>query len=101
MNEITPPSGPEQPPPPPPGQPTSVGPGKGACAGLGVALFFISCIGGIALHFLPLLGLGAAITSLFFEGYRYIFVGYILTALILAGLAFLLLILFCGNMNMH
>ena len=68
---------------------------------MGVALLFLSCAGGIVFHPLPVLGFIGAVASLFFEGYRYIFVGYILTALILLGIGFLILITVCGNMNFH
>jgi hypothetical protein len=104
MNEIPPPPSPDKDPAQPPTvelKSSSTAPSKGACAGMGVALFFLSCLGGIVLHPLPVLGLIGAFASLFFEDYRYIFVGYILTALILLGIGFLVLITVCGNMNFH
>ena len=103
MSENLPPLPPERDPAPPPYkmEPSSPGPGKGTCAAIGVALFFGSCLGAIALHPLPVFGLIGAFASLFFEGYRYIFVGYILTLLILLGIGFLVLITVCGNMNFH
>jgi hypothetical protein len=66
---------------------------KKACAGLGVLIFFVS----IALSFISpllcLLGFVGAIVTLFFPGYRLIFVGYILTL----GVLLLGTIIYCAN----
>ncbi len=52
---------------------------KKACAGIGFLLFVISGVLSIGFIGFCLLGLAAAIASLFFKGYRFIFVGYALT----------------------
>jgi hypothetical protein len=99
MNEILPPSEPgkepsELPPPAPvtvtqPSQPLS----KKACAGLGFLIFIVSA--GLSLVIPPtcLFGLALAIASLFIKGYRFIFVGYILSI----GLLLLGMIIYCSQ----
>ncbi len=76
------------------------GPGKIACAALGFALLVLNIIFVFIFPPIAFLGLALAIASLFYEGYRYVFVGYILTLLIGGGLLFLVLISICGNMHM-
>jgi hypothetical protein len=100
MNEIIPPNDPDKELPKPfptrdynhraiPSDP----PSKALCAFFGFLLFVLSC--GMAFAFPPLffVGLIAAIITLFFEGYRFIFVGYILTI----GLLLLSVIIYCAN----
>jgi len=57
----------------------SAPPSKKLCTGLGVLLFVVSSGLSFVIPPVCLLGLAAAIASLFFKGYRCIFVGYILT----------------------
>jgi len=94
MNEITPPSDPG-PITPSPASPQIPGtpPSKKFCAGLGSLLFVVTA--GLSFVFPPmcLFGLAGAIASLFFPGYRCIFVGYILTI----GIILLGLIIYCSN----
>jgi hypothetical protein len=72
-------------------------PGKGACAAIGVALMVGTIVMGFLVPPLAVIALILAFLSLFFKGYRYIFVGFLLSALIVVGLAFLALIIICGN----
>jgi len=96
MSEIIPPSEPGQEPSQP--IPTKVydknePPSKKLCTFLGFLLFVVS--GGLA-YASPLfcfVGFVIAVASLFFAGYRCIFVGYILTL----GLILLALIVYCAN----
>jgi hypothetical protein len=82
MNEDIPPAIPPQSPdvpPPLPGEPGGPRqpPGKGLLTFFGVLLFVVTT--GLC-YFLPpffLVGLIGAIVSLFFRGYRFVFVGYI------------------------
>jgi len=68
-------------------------PNKKLCALLGFIIFAVS--GALAFAFPPLCfgGLIVAIGSLFFQGYRFIFVGYILTI----GVLLLAMIIYCSN----
>jgi hypothetical protein len=68
-------------------------PSKKACTALGGLLFIVSS--GLAFVFPPLclVGFVAAVISLFFKGYRCIFVGYILAV----GLILLAVIIYCAN----
>lgn len=96
MNEIIPPSEPSKEPPKP--APTVIfdkgkPPSKKACTALGFLLFFVSSAMSFVFPPVCLLGLGVAIASLFFPGYRCVFVGYILTV----GLILLVLIIYCAN----
>lgn len=79
----------------PPRQPGKKSPSNVVCAGIGVALFVLSI--GLAFLIPPaaLIGLFIAIVSLFVEGYRYIFLGYILPA----GLILLFIIVSCATMH--
>ena len=61
--------------------------------GLGFLLFVLTVPFSIIIPPLGLLGLAAAIGSLFFKGYRLIFVGYIGTF----GLILLTTIIYCAN----
>lgn len=96
MSEIIPPFEPGK--EPPKSFPTqfyreSGPPSKKVCTFLGFLLFVVSS--GLAFAFPPLclMGLIGAIASLFFEGYRCIFVGYILTI----GLILLAVIAYCST----
>ena len=99
MNEIPPPSDPGKEPPKLPkpapvlisqqSQPLS----KKACAGLGFLVFVLSAVLSIVFPPFCLVGLAVAIGSLFFPGYRFIFLGYILTL----GLLLLGLVIYCSN----
>jgi hypothetical protein len=102
MNEIIPPSDPGKELP----QPASTRlygksepPSRKLCAALGFLLFVVS--GGLAFLFPPLclVGFAVAVSSLFFKGYRCIFIGYILTI----GLILLGTIIYCSThpFNMH
>ena len=64
---------------------------------MGVALALISCAGAYLFHPLPTFGFVLALVSLFFDGYRYIFVGYIVTLAIALGIILLVLITVCGS----
>jgi hypothetical protein len=75
----------------------SPGPGAVTSALIGFALLVVSIISCFGHLFFALIGLSAAIASLFFKGYRYIFVGFLLTLLIGTGLIMLALIVICGN----
>ncbi len=100
MSENLPHSDPQKEPPKPVPKPIyyqGEPPNKKFCALLGFILFVIS--GALAFVF-PLLcfgGLIAAIGSLFFQGYRCIFIGYILGL----GLLLLCIILYCANHPLH
>jgi len=95
MSEIIPPSEPVKEPPtlptqiPDPNPPMS----KKFCAFLGFLLFVGSGVLSIVVLPACLLGLIVAIGSLFFKGYRFIFVGYILTI----GVLLLGMIIYCSN----
>lgn len=92
MSEIIPPPEPGKEPPPFPTQfyRESRPPSKKVCTFLGFLLFVVSS--GMAFVFPPLglMGLAGAIASLFFRGYRCIFVGYVLTIglILLAGIVY-------------
>jgi len=96
MNEIIPPLEPDKKPPKP--IPANLyyksePPSKKLCTFLGFLLFIVSS--GLAFAFPPLclVGFAVAVASLFFEGYRCIFVGYILTI----GLLLLAIIAYCST----
>jgi len=97
MNENPLPPEPETPVPAtrpkPPAAPSS--PGFGLMFGLGVLIIIISIVLCVAAQSPAPLFLGAlsAFVSLFFEGYRGIFVGYIATV----GLVLLATIIYCSN----
>jgi len=100
MSEIIPPSEPSQEPPNPlpTGNTPGIGPpSKALCTFLGFLLFLFS--GGLAFLAPPicLVGFVVAVGSLFFEGYRCIFVGYILTV----GILLLAAIIYCANTPMR
>jgi hypothetical protein len=100
MSESIPPFEPSQEPPKPlptGNTPGGAPPSKGLCTFLGFLLFLVS--GGLAFAFPPicLVGFVVAVGSLFFEGYRCIFVGYILTI----GLLLLVAIIYCANYPMR
>jgi len=95
MSEIIPPSEPsQQPPAPPPPQPDYQGkpPGKLLCAAIGFGILIVTSAGSYVLPPFFLLGLVAAIASLFFAGYRFIFLGYIIPV----GVALLAAICYCS-----
>ena len=93
MSEITPPLPPDpsEIPPPVPAGPPGAPLGKVAQSAIGAGLFIGSGLLCILLPPFFLVGLIGAIVSLFFPGYRLIFVGYISTF----GLALLGAIIFC------
>jgi hypothetical protein len=96
MSDIIPPSEPDKEPPKPIPATThdaSEPPSKKLCTFLGFLLFVVSS--GLAFVIPPicLLGFVAATASLFFKGYRCIFVGYILTG----GLILLAIIAYCST----
>jgi hypothetical protein len=95
MNEIIPPSQPGQSPPPPEFKPPMERrpPNKKLCTFYGFLLFVIC---GCLTYFFPpmfCVGLIAAFVSLFFDGYRFICVGYALTL----GLLLLAVIIYCST----
>jgi len=103
MSEIIPPSEPEKEPPKlfsTRNDDVKEPPGKGLCAFIGFLLLLFTGAFGFLNPLFLVVGLVAAFASLFFDGYRYIFLGYILTLLIGAGLAVLVLIMICGNIRM-
>jgi hypothetical protein len=101
MNEITPPPSPEPSQPPenqPPNLPpvvvrSSEPPSKGWCTVIGFLLFLVTSGMSFALPPICVLGFIAAVVSLFFKGYRFIFLGYILPV----GLLLLILIAYCST----
>jgi hypothetical protein len=96
MSEELPPT----PPSPPPADPPP--PSPGFCAFLGFLLAVFGAASGMAsLGVGFFVGLVVAFGSLFFEGYRYIFVGYLLTHLIAIGLFILAIIVICGSGSSH
>jgi len=104
MSETTPPSNPTGIPPefiPDKIQPAKKPLGRGACAGLGFFLLVASVGLGILFPPAAAIGLVVAFGSLFFEGYRYICVGFVLSFLIIVGLFFLAIIVMCGSGTSH
>jgi hypothetical protein len=95
MSEIIPPSDPEKGPSQPLPQVSNQSsvPGKKFYTGLGILLFIGSAVVTFVIPPACLLGLIVAIGSLFFKGYRFIFVGYILTL----GILLLGMIIYCSN----
>jgi len=71
--------------------------GKEACAAIGFALFIGSLLFAVVFRPFGILCILAAFMSLFFKGYRFIFVGYFLSFLISAGLLLLFIITTCGH----
>ena len=100
MSEINPPSDPKEELPnfrPNESEYRDDPPSKGACAAIGVTLMVGTIVMGFLVPTLAVIAMVIAFLSLFFKGYRYVFIGYLLSALITVGLAFLALIIICGN----
>jgi hypothetical protein len=97
MSEIIPPSEPGKELPsstPPAIQVTkSKPPSKKVCTALGVLLFIVSSALAFVFPPLVLAGLIVAIVSLFFQGYRCVFLGYILTI----GVLLLGAVIYCAG----
>ena len=87
MNEIIPPSEPGKEPPP----------SKKVCAALGFALFVVTAAFSFTFPPFFLVGWVVAVASLFFQGYRCVFVGYILTV----GVLLLAAIIYCAGHPLH
>src|SRR5271156_1953931 len=96
MNE-TPPPPPNKTPlpldeiPPPPPPPNRSPLTRWQAFGIGLAIFAVSAPLCLLNPIFGFLGLAAAVTSLFFQGYRHIFTGYILVA----GVGLLIAIIYC------
>ena len=91
MNEIPPPFEPGQPPPPLPGDGKRKPPSKKVCAALGALLLVVSCALCYINPLAAFIGFLVALGSLFFDGYRCIFLGYALTF----GVLLLAAIIYC------
>jgi len=93
MNENLPPPFSEPPPVPPKNSSPLANFQPWQLTGLGALLFIVTTVMSFVIPPMCLLGLAVAIASLFFKGYRLVFVGYIATI----GVILLGLVIYCSN----
>jgi hypothetical protein len=83
------------------GTPSSDYPTSGEAGCGGAFLFFLTIVLAVCFSSYMIFWIGFTIAAigLFFRGYRYVFVGFILSALIGVGLLALLLTIFCSGLR--